>query len=518
MRAATLLSSRRALAKAFVVSPAAAAAAAGPAPASSAAPAASPRCASGRAASTSYQARATQGQGLGRPAAAPGRSAAARHQQQQRHTSSSSDCAAAPAAAPASAASSSSPPAPKPPRDQVLTQDPSNNVTEYIYDKMGANLHMRADHPLGIIKAAIYSYFDDGGAAGACAAAPHGGPQKMPPPPYKKHDGRHPVVTARANFDEVLVPEDHVSRSPNDTYYVSADTVLRCHTSAHQAEILREASSPAFLVTGDVYRRDSIDATHYPVFHQMEGVRVYSAEEWGEQDPTEFCVAELKATLEGLARRLFGEVECRWVDAYFPFTEPSLELEIFFNGKWLEVLGCGVMQQKILEENYGPANGGGGSASSLSSSSSSSSSSPSHRAWAFGLGLERLAMVLFDIPDIRLFWSGDQRFLKQFKQGDLSARFKPYSKFPPCYKDVAFWLSPEFSENNLCELVRGIGGDLVEEVSLVDSFTHPKTARTSHCYRISYRSMERSLTDEEINALQERVRAGVAGELKVELR
>jgi phenylalanyl-tRNA synthetase alpha chain len=118
----------------------------------------------------------------------------------------------------------------------------------------------------------------------------------------------------------------------------------------------------------------------------------------------------------------------------------------------------------------------------------------------------------------RLFWSDDDRFLKQFKAGELKARFKPYSKFPPCYKDMAFWVSPEFTENNLCELVRGIGGDLVEEVTLIDNFTHPKTQRTSNCYRITYRSMDRSLTDEEINDLQDRVREGVAQQLKVELR
>ena len=498
MRAATLLSSRRALAKAALA--ASRPSSCSPLPSSSAsattAAATTSRCASGRAASTSYP--------LARPSGMLVPSARTAFRQQQNQRLATTTAAAAAPAAPAATATTT--PAPRPPRDQVLTSDPANNVTDYIYEKMGANLHMRPDHPLGIIKAAIYGYFDDGGAAQASASSGKGAAHT----PFTKHDSRHPVVTAAANFDEVLVPSDHVSRSPNDTYYVSAETVLRCHTSAHQAEILREGASSAFLVTGDVYRRDSIDATHYPVFHQMEGVRVYSAEEWGNADPTEFCVAELKATLEGLARRLFGEnIECRWVEAYFPFTEPSLELEIFFNGKWLEVLGCGVMQQQILEANYAPASAG---------MNGSGASSPSHRAWAFGLGLERLAMVLFDIPDIRLFWSGDERFLRQFKQGDLSARFKAYSKYPPCYKDVAFWLSPEFSENNLCELVRGIGGDLVEEVSRVDEFTHPKTGRTSHCYRISYRSMERSLTDEEINALQERVRDGVAAELKVELR
>lgn len=345
---------------------------------------------------------------------------------------------------------------------------------------MGVNLHKQWDHPICIIKQAIYDYFDS-----------------LSPGLYSKYDDLYPVVTTTANFDEVLVPADHVSRSPNDTYYVSKDTVLRCHTSAHQAETLRSGDT-AFLVTGDVYRRDSIDATHYPVFHQMEGVRVYSEADWTAAGlaATEFAERELKGALEGLARHLFGNVECRWIDAYFPFTDPSFELEIFFNGKWMEVLGCGVMEQSILDGNHGPGK----------------------KAWAFGLGLERLAMVLFDVPDIRLFWSGDERFLKQFRAGDLSAKFKSYSKFPPCFKDMAFWVSPEFTENNLCELVRGIGGDLVEEVTLIDNFTHPKTGKTSNCYRITYRSMERSLTDEEINALQERVRERVAEDLKVQLR
>ena len=401
-----------------------------------------------------------------------------------RHGRRGSGSRVAPRAAAAVAAAVDAPPAP--PRASVLTGDPANNVTDYIYSKMGANLHLQPDHPICVIKQAIYSYFDE-----------------TYPGAFRTFDALPPVVSAKANFDDMLVPEDHVSRSPNDTYYVDATTVLRCHTSAHQAELLRQGET-GFLVTGDVYRRDSIDATHYPVFHQMEGVRVFTASEWTAAglDATAFAERELKAALEGMARRLFGATaEVRWVDAYFPFTEPSYELEVFFNGKWLEVLGCGVMQQSILDANQPAAAGG-----------------EEKRAWAFGLGLERLAMVLFDVPDIRLFWSGDERFLRQFKAGDLGARFKPFSKFPPCLKDLAFWTSPEFTENSLCELVRGIGGDLVEEVALIDAFTHPKTGRTSNCYRITYRSMERSLTDDEINALQERVRAGVAEQLGVELR
>lgn len=112
----------------------------------------------------------------------------------------------------------------------------------------------------------------------------------------------------------------------------------------------------------------------------------------------------------------------RWVDTYFPFTHPSWELEILFDGEWLEVLGCGVIEQQILE-NAGQDDCVG---------------------WAFGLGLERLAMVLHDIPDIRLFWSEDPRFLGQFdgSRESREQKFKPFSKYPPCAKDITFWVPP----------------------------------------------------------------------------
>lgn len=364
-------------------------------------------------------------------------------------------------------------------RAEVLKDHPHNNVTELIFEKIGRKLHREPDHPLGIIKTKIRDYFE----------AAH-------PGEFELLDDLHPVVSAHANFDSVLVPPDHVSRSMNDTYYVDETTVLRCHTSAHQAELLAQGKTK-FLAAGDVYRRDSIDCTHYPVFHQMEGVRVFEASEWegSGMTGTQFAEKELKGELEGLMRHLFGDVECRWVDAYFPFTEPSAELEIFYQGEWLEVLGCGVMEKEILR----------------------TAGKGDKEAWAFGLGLERLAMVLFKIPDIRLFWTEDKRFTSQFKAGQITP-FKSYSKYPPCYKDVAFWISDSFTENNLCELVRGVGGDLIEEVKLIDEFANKKTGKTSHCYRIAYRSMDRSLEDTEINALQDSVREKLAAELLVELR
>ena len=118
--------------------------------------------------------------------------------------------------------------------------------------------------------------------------------------------------------------------------------------------------------------------------------------------------------------------------------------------------------------------------------------------WAFGLGLERWAMKLFEIDDIRLFWSKDPRFTSQFKAGEIS-KFKPYSKYPACYKDIAFWINDDFNENNFHEVVRGVSGDLVENVELIDEFTHPKSNRKSVCFRVNYRHMDRSLTNEEVD-------------------
>merc|ERR1712100_505250 len=204
---------------------------------------------------------------------------------------------------------------------------------------------------------------------------------------------------------------------------------------------------------------------------------------------------DLKKTLEGLCDELFGPVEKRWIDEYFPFTEPSFELDIYYNGDWMEVLGCGVIHSGVLD-NVGKSDRHG---------------------WAFGLGLERLAMVLFTIPDIRLFWTQDERFHKQFKAGQVST-FKPYSKYPPVFKDIAFWCPESYVENDFNELARSIGGELIERVENIDTFTNPKTGKTSNCYRITYRSMDRSLTDAEINALQDSLRDEAASALSVELR
>ncbi|KAL9188643.1 LOW QUALITY PROTEIN: hypothetical protein ACHAXT_007021 [Thalassiosira profunda] len=370
-----------------------------------------------------------------------------------------------------------------PPR--YLEPHPSNNITPHIASLVGRDLHLRPSHPIGIIRTKIQEYF---------ASLPCG-------TNYQIFDAEDPIVTSRQCFDDLLIPPDHPGRAPSDTYYVTDETLLRTHTSAHQSQHLRSGAD-AFLCSGDVYRRDEIDATHYPAFHQMEGVKLMthdvvegaegmSGADWLGSSECQMVESDLKQTLEGLMDHLFGPTKKRWNDDYFPFTSPSFELELYHDNEWMEVLGCGVIHEEVLN---------------LSNRSD-------RRGWAFGLGLERLAMILFNIPDIRLFWTEDARFHRQFEEGKI-VEFKPYSKYPPVFKDIAFWTSTDgseingdtFVENDFFDLVRSVAGDLVEKIELIDSFTHPKTGRSSRCYRVSYRSMDRSLTNEEIDELQFRLR------------
>lgn len=403
--------------------------------------------------------------------------------------------------------------------DRYYARDSMTNVTPTLLSKVGRDLHHIPQHPLHIIKQRIVSHFQKHYTA------------RNGTPIFAHFDNINPVVTTEQNFDSLLVPPDHVSRSRSDNYYVNSSHILRAHTSAHQRDLIRMGSD-RFLVTGDVYRRDEIDSTHYPVFHQMEGVRLFNRHELFavanypgelslfERDPElrvetadkqavhttdamKLTELDLKHTLTDLVRQLFGtKIETRWETVYFPFTHPSFELEIKFDGKWLEVLGCGVMRQSILD-NAGAKDKVG---------------------WAFGLGLDRLAMLLFQIPDIRLLWSNDSRFLNQFHSVTLDPKtnvhFKPFSKYPSCYKDISFWLPADntYVENDFFELVRSISGDLVESVELRDRFVHPHTGRVSHTYRIMYCSMERQVTNTEINVLQEALRDSVTEKLGIELR
>ncbi|XP_064202743.1 phenylalanine--tRNA ligase, mitochondrial-like isoform X2 [Anguilla rostrata] len=389
-------------------------------------------------------------------------------------------------------------------------RDDHTNVTAKILSKVGRNLHTRAHHPLWLIKERVKAHFY------RTYTGRRGNPI------FSVFDNLSPVVTVEQNFDSLLIPPDHPSRKKGDNYFLNRGHMLRAHTSAHQRDLVRSGLD-SFLLAGDVYRRDEIDASHYPVFHQMEGVRLFSEhqlfadaerhgqlslfEEDGQRSPQKqethslhavrLVESDLKRCLTRLIRHLFGEdLEIRWVECYFPFTHPSFEMEVRFQGDWLEVLGCGVMEQQLLN-----------------------SAGAEHKmGWAFGLGLERLAMVLYGIPDIRLFWSEDERFLRQFHLPhiDQAVTFQPLSKYPPLLNDISFWLPAQgYSENDFYDLVRSIGGDLVEKVSLVDQFTHPKNKKVSHCYRIAYRHMERTLSQEEVRVVHRAIERAAEQDLGV---
>lgn len=484
------------------------------------------------------------------------------------------------------------------------------NAPPTILSNISRRLHLQPDHPLTITRKLIESRF----------------------PGFKTHNDLFPIVTTGQNFDSLGFPPDHVGRSRTDTYYLNKETVLRTHTSAHQADTFRNNESEGYLISADVYRRDAIDRSHYPVFHQMEGGRTWDRQQaetegkplaqviWDDvakipkhdiavEDPNptfhpernplqathspeeaKAMAAHLKRSLEDMVVTIFNAakgaadassttgdepLKVRWVEAYFPFTSPSWELEVFWQDDWLEVLGCGIVSQPILNN----------------------ASVPNRVGWAFGIGLERIAMLLYSIPDIRLFWSKDTRFLSQFSERKPIRRFVPFSKYPACFKDVSFWLrssssaaggasaihppatpaaasqptnspnsvqaqfpaspdhtnaaanfivptpgssqsasstsqpappaapaivplsaSSSFHENDVMEIAREVCGDLVEDVRLTDEFVNPKTGRRSMCYRINYRSLERTLTNDETNQLHERLRSLLVDRLGVELR
>lgn len=252
-------------------------------------------------------------------------------------------------------------------------RDSYTNVTPAITSKLDAQLYNKLGHPIHSLKTLIEEYFND----------------------YAHLSSFSPVVPPKKNFDDLSFPLDHPGRSITDSYYINKDFMFRTHTSAHEVEVFAEGFKK-WLLTADVYRRDEIDASHYPVFHQMEGARLFSNDKTATKgvlmdenellaakllaehielednsvvdsdnpyqlnhDPelADLVVRNLKYTISLLLFKLFtgatgasksNPLKIRWIPAYFPFTTPSYEVEVLFHGKWLEILGCGVVQQRTL--------------------------------------------------------------------------------------------------------------------------------------------------------------------------
>ena len=196
------------------------------------------------------------------------------------------------------------------------------------------------------------------------------------------------IETEEFNFDMLNIKKSHPARQMHDTFYVeNKKNVLRTHTSPVQIRSMLKSKPPiAFTSAGKVYRKDD-DATHLPMFHQVEGIYV-------DENVT---FANLKDLIHKILHELFGDnVQIRFRPSYFPFTEPSAEVDILSDsGKWLEILGCGVVNPKVLENcNIDPNKYSG---------------------LAFGLGVERIAMLKYGVNDIREFYKSNLDFLEQFK-------------------------------------------------------------------------------------------------------
>ena len=197
------------------------------------------------------------------------------------------------------------------------------------------------------------------------------------------------------NFEALGMPADHPARDMQDTFYINKtlirgnDTLLlRTHTSAVQIRQMEKRTPPFKIVApGRVYRKDDVDATHYPVFHQIE---ILAIDEIGK-----LTLPHLMGTVKYFLQKMFGEgIEVKYRASYFPFTEPSMEVDVFFKGRWLEVLGCGMVDPVVLQSvGYDPEKYSG---------------------FAAGFGVERFAMIMHNIKDIRLFWENNLDFLSQF--------------------------------------------------------------------------------------------------------
>ncbi len=188
------------------------------------------------------------------------------------------------------------------------------------------------------------------------------------------------------NFEALNIPEDHPAKDMHDTFYLDNGVLLRTHTSPVQIRTMEKQDPPIRIICpGRVYRKDS-DLTHTPMFHQIEGLVL--------EENASFAV--LKGMLKDFINSFFGnETELRFRPSYFPFTEPSAEVDIKWKKGWLEILGCGMVHPNVLEM--------------------SGINSKKYSGFAFGLGPERMAMLKYNIPDLRSFFENDLRFLKQFK-------------------------------------------------------------------------------------------------------
>ena len=310
------------------------------------------------------------------------------------------------------------------------------------------------------------------------------------------------IVTVEQDFDLLNTPKDHPSRRETDTYYVDPTHLLRTQMTAFWSFYLKDPEVLKRLETegeikalspGIVFRKDEIDRHHFPAFHQIDGLLICK------KSKKIITQDDLKDVQADLAKGIFGpKIEYKFLDDDFPYTVESLEMDIMFNGQWLEVNGAGLVNPVVLRKfGLDPE---------------------IYNGWAFGFG-ERLAMIKMGIPDIRILWSDDPRITRQFT--DIDSKYKEVSKYPSTLRDISFIVDKSVSLNNYFEIVREYAGNLIEEAKLLDTYENPDkfgVGKVSYTFRIIYCSPERTLTNDEVNAIQDKIRAKTESELKAVLR
>jgi phenylalanyl-tRNA synthetase alpha chain len=308
------------------------------------------------------------------------------------------------------------------------------------------------------------------------------------------------IVSTQVHFDLFNMPPGHPSRSRSDTYYVDDEHILRAHDTVFWyyylnhpdiKERIENKESIGAICHGKVYRKDEIDNRHMNVFHQIGGLYLVP------DDKGTVTPDDLKNVLSDVAKSIFGEeVNFRFYDHQFPYTDPSFEMEAEINGQWIEMLGSGMPRKSVLE-NFGLTG---------------------YHGWAFGFGIERLAIASMDLPDIRLIWSNDERVKKQLVLGN---KYKHVSKFPPVMRDISFVVRSDFVPNDYFDLIREVGGDMVEQVELMDKYENADkfgADRVSYTFRITYRHLERTLTNTEVNTIHAELEKRTEAEFGAEMR
>jgi phenylalanyl-tRNA synthetase alpha chain len=308
------------------------------------------------------------------------------------------------------------------------------------------------------------------------------------------------IVPADVSFDLFDFAQDHPARSTSDTYYADKTHILRTHDTVmwyyytqlpEVKERLARREKLGVVCYGKVYRKDEIDRKHMNIFHQFGGWYLTPA------DTAPLTIDDLRDALSQIVKGLFGaDAKYRFLDDTFPYTDPSLQVEVDVNGQWIEILGGGMTKQSVFKK-FGVEG---------------------YNAWAFGFGLERLAIISMELPDIRLLWSMDERVKKQLHMGH---KFVEVSKYPAIVRDISFVVNKDFAPNVYFDLVRDVAGDIAEEVALLDEYENEEKFgkdKKSYAYRITYRSSDRTLTNDEIDVLHKTLEKKTAEEFGATIR